>query len=265
MKVYISADIEGVAGIAHWDEATKNHPDYPEFRELMTNEVIAACDGALAAGATEILVKDAHDSGRNILAARLPERARIVRGWSGHPQSMVQELDESFDAVLLVGYHSKAGAEGNPLAHTLALKVARMTLNGALVSEFLLQTYAAARHGVPVVFVSGDRGLCADVTALNPAIRTEAVSEGIGRSSVSIAPALAVRRIREGATAALRGDRAACRVGLPESFVLDVTYGNPVDAYKAAWYPGARHVGEQTVRLETRDYFEVMRALKFIV
>ena len=75
MKVYITADIEGVTGMAHWDETYKDKPDYKEFQEQMTDEVVAACEGALAAGATEILVKDAHDSARNILASRLPEQA----------------------------------------------------------------------------------------------------------------------------------------------------------------------------------------------
>src|SRR3546814_34479 len=135
MKIYISADIEGVAGITNWNEAEKNHPDYPEFRERMTEEVVAACEGAIAAGATEILIKDAHGSGRNILAERLPACARLVRGWSGHPLAMVQELDESFDAAMFVGYHSKAGTEANPLDHTLTLRVAKLSINGQAIGR----------------------------------------------------------------------------------------------------------------------------------
>ena len=130
MKVFISADIEGTAGITNWDEARKPLADYPEHRQQMTREVLAACDGANAAGAREILIKDAHATGRNILQADLPENARLVRGWSGHPMSMVQELDKSFDAALFIGYHSKAGDETNPLAHTLTLEVMRMRING---------------------------------------------------------------------------------------------------------------------------------------
>ena len=103
MKVYISVDIEGCAGITHWDEARKTHADYPEFREQMTREAVAAIDGARAAGATEILVKDAHSSGRNLITAMLPEDVRLIRSWAGHPLCMVQELDESFDAVLMIG------------------------------------------------------------------------------------------------------------------------------------------------------------------
>ncbi len=265
MKVYISADIEGVAGITNWNEAEKNHPDYPEFRARMTDEVVAACAGAIAAGADEILIKDAHDSGRNILADRLPDCARLVRGWSGHPLAMVQELDGSFDAVLLVGYHSKAGSESNPLAHTLTLKVAQISINGAVASEALIHSWAAAIHGVPVVFLSGDKGICSDARAFNPGITAVAVSEAFGPSTVSLAPVRAQRLIREGVQAALAGDRAACRLALPERFVLEVKFANPVQAYKSSWYPGARHLGNQTVRLETTDYFEVLRALRFIV
>ena len=99
MKVFISVDIEGCAGITHWDEADKKHADYPEFREQMTREAVAAIEGAQAAGATEILVKDAHSSGRNLITAMLPESIRLVRSWAGHPLCMVQELDDSFDAA----------------------------------------------------------------------------------------------------------------------------------------------------------------------
>ncbi len=265
MKIYISADIEGVAGITNWNEAEKNHADYPEFRERMTEEVVAACDGAIAAGASDILIKDAHGSGRNILAERLPACARLVRAWSGHPLAMVQELDSSFDAVLLVGYHSKAGSEANPLAHTLTGRVARMLINGTLASEALIHSWAAALHRVPVVFLSGDKGNCTDVGTFNPGITTAAVSEGIGPSTVSLAPVRARALIRDGVTAALKGDRDACRLTLPDHFVLEVVYSNPVQAYKSSWYPGAKHMGDQTVRLEATDYFDVLRALRFIV
>lgn len=265
MKVYISADIEGIAGIMHDDETSKSHADYAEFREEMTREALAACEGAMAAGAREIFVKDAHGSGRNILVERLPECARIVRGWSGHPLSMVQELDASFDAILFIGYHSRAGAETNPLAHTLSTEVASIKLNGTFASEFLLAAYAAAMFDVPAAFLSGDQGLCDEVAAFNPKVRTLAVSQGFGPSTVSMAPQLAQRLIREGVTAALTGDFRAAKLRLPDSFTLDISFVGPTKAYEASWYPGAQHVGGQTVRLETKDYFEVLRALQFIL
>ncbi|MGB6371558.1 MAG: M55 family metallopeptidase, partial [Atribacterota bacterium] len=120
MKIYISADIEGVTGITHWDETEKSKSDYQKFAKQMTDEVKAACEGAINAGAKEIWIKDAHDTGRNIIAADLPQKIKLVRGWSEHPFSMVQELDKSFDALLMIGYHSFAGSSSNPLSHTLS-------------------------------------------------------------------------------------------------------------------------------------------------
>jgi D-amino peptidase len=158
MKVYISVDIEGVAGITHWDEAEKTHRDYPEFREQMTREAVAAIEGAQAAGAREIWVKDAHDSGRNLITSMLPADIRLIRSWAGHPLCMVQELDDSFDAIVMIGYHSPAGSEANSLAHTLSLKPHLIRLNGRITSEFYIHALAGSMLGVPTVFVSGDGG-----------------------------------------------------------------------------------------------------------
>ena len=97
MKAYLSVDIEGVAGIAHWDEASKREADYAEFQDQMTSEAVAACEGALEAGATEVWIKDAHGTGRNIRQEALPVEAVLIRGWSNHPLGMVQELDAGFD------------------------------------------------------------------------------------------------------------------------------------------------------------------------
>ncbi len=265
MKVYISVDIEGVAGIAHWDEANHEHRAYPEFRQQMTREALAACEGATAAGATEILIKDAHHTGRNILTADLPDNAQIVRGWSGHPLCMLQELDASFAAVVLIGYHDSAGSETNPLAHTLTLNVADIRLNGVRATEFRLHAYAALTFGVPVVFVSGDAGLAEGVKAFNPRIHGLAVKRGIGDSVVSMAPGKAITAIRSGVAAALRDDREAMKVALPQSWVLEVVYSDPVKAYRAAQYPGASHAGNRTVRFETDAYMDVMRMLQFVM
>ncbi len=134
MKVYISADIEGVTGVTHWDETELQKDDSKVFREQMTAEVVAACEGALQGGATEIWIKDAHDSGRNLIASKLPKEACLIRGWTGHPFMMVQELDTSFSAVLMIGYHSRAGAGTSPLAHTMTGELAHVTLNGCFAS-----------------------------------------------------------------------------------------------------------------------------------
>ncbi len=265
MKIYISADIEGVTGTTDWDETEKSEPAYAEFREQMTAEVAAAGEGALNAGATEIWVKDAHDSARNLIAAKLPQEARLIRGWAGHPFSMVTGLDETYQAVMMIGYHSPAASDANPLAHTMNRGIVHVKINDQLASEFLLHTYAASLKHVPVVFVSGDAGLCRHVQTLNPHIGTCAVKEGIGNSTVNIHPTRAIQSIREGAQQALAGDLSRCLVLLPEHFHVEICYRNHANAYRAAFFPGVRAEGPHTVSFDTADYFEVSRTLMFVL
>lgn len=265
MKVYISVDIEGVAGITHWDEAEIGKPGYEAFREQMTAEATAACEGALAAGASEVVVKDAHWTGRNILPERLPEPVRLIRGWSGHPLFMVQDLDASFDALAMVGYHSAAGDGGNPLAHTMSGEESKILVNGELMSEFAFHSYAAAELGVPSVFLSGDQNLCDTATASNPAIHTVATKSGAGASTTSIHPALAARNIREGMEAALGDEAARAAPALAGAFELELWYKKNEDAYKASFYPGARLDAPHCVCFHTDSFFEIMRMLQFVL
>ncbi len=265
MKVYISADIEGTAGIAHWDEAEKCKPGYDAFAELMTLEVAAACEGALAAGASEIVVKDAHWTGRNIDIQKLPEQVRLIRGWSGHPWAMIQDLDVSFDALIMTGYHSGAATGGHPLAHTMTGIAARVMLNGEKAPEYLLSRHAAASVGVPSVFISGDQALCAYVPAHDPHIHTVSTNIGIGGSANAMHPATARREIAAGVSAAL-GDSAALAVPeLPESFEFEIWFTKHEDAYKASFFPGVRLIDPHGVRFESDDIFEVMRMQHFVL
>ena len=264
MKVYISVDIEGVAGITHWDEADKTHRDYPEFRQQMTRETIAAIEGAKAGGATEILIKDAHDSGRNLILDMLPEDVRIIRSWAGHPLSMIQEIDSSFDAIFMIGYHAAAGSEGNALAHTLTLRAQRILINEQPASEFLVHGLAASALGVPVALVTGDEALMAEVAEVNPSITRCAVKRGVGQSTISMTPVAAVKAIREAAKTALEGKLATKRLPLPKAFSVAIVYSDPVTAYRMSHYPGAEHAGDRTVRYETKDITDVLKLLSFI-
>ena len=214
MKIYISADIEGITGVTHWDEAERQNPDYKEFKEQMTAEVAAACEGSLQAGASEIWVKDAHGSGRNLIAARLPRQTFLIRGWSGHPFSMVQELDESFNALVMIGYHSRAGSGDNPLAHTNSGKISALEINGHFASELMINALTAAYVNVPLVFVSGDEGICEDAESFIPEIRTLAVKRGLGDASINIHPQFAVEKIAEGVQSALQDALGELRGGV---------------------------------------------------
>jgi D-amino peptidase len=265
MKVYISVDIEGITGVTHWDEADRQNPDYKEFREQMTAEVSAACEGALLAGAADIWVKDAHASGRNLIAARLPRQTHLIRGWSGHPFSMVQELDESFHAMLMVGYHSRAGSGANPLAHTISGKIAALKINGSYASELLMHAYTAAYVKVPLVFVSGDQGICEDAELLIPPIATVAVKRGVGDASINIHPHLAVDQIMEQVQIALQDDVSKCRLSLPEQFAVQITYREHAMALRASFFPGAVLEQPHTIGFNSDDYFEVLRLFAFVL
>ena len=265
MKVYLSADIEGVTGVTHWDETDRLKSDYIEFREQMTAEVSAACEGALQAGAAEIWVKDAHASARNLIASRLPKQTHLIRGWSGHPFSMVQELDESFHAMLMVGYHSRAGSGENPLAHTFSGNIANLQINGSYASELQIHAYTAAYVNVPLVFVSGDEGICEEAALLIPQIATLAVKRGVGDASVNIHPHLAVEKIFERVQKALQDDVSKCRLPLPGQFAVEITYKDHAIARKASFFPGAVLKQPHTIGFESDDYFEVLRLFAFVL
>jgi D-amino peptidase len=264
MKVFISADIEGVTGVTHWDEAHLDKTGNAEAREQMTAEVVAACEGALESGASEILVKDAHGSGLNLIASKLPQEARLIRSWAPDPLMMMQGLDETFQAAAFIGYHSRAGASSNPLAHTMTGTIVRVTINGVDASEFLLNTYAAALFKVPVVFVCGDKGLCEEVAALNPAMGTVAVKEGLGDSTINIHPALATARIKAGMSKALQGDLSKCQVTLPGHFAVDIQYKHHAKAYNYSFYPGTSLKDPLTIHYECKDYFDILRFMLFV-
>ena len=265
MKVFVSADIEGVTGTTHWDETEKSKADYAEFREQMTAEVAAACEGAIEAGATEVWVKDAHDSARNLIAARLPQAVKLVRGWSGHPFLMMDTLDATFGAVMMVGYHSPAGSPANPLSHTMTGSTVSVKINGRTASEFLINAYTSGHVNVPVVFVTGDAGLCDEARALIPAIHSVAVKEGIGNATINLHPNLAVDEIRKGAYLALKNDPARCLVPLPEKYQVEIQYKNHTKAYGSSFFPGAWLKDATTIQYESEDYFAVLTFLGFVL
>ncbi len=265
MKVYVSADIEGITGVTTWDETDLQKAGFEPARRQMTAEVAAACEGALAASAEEVWVKDAHDRAVNLIASSLPKGVRLIRGWSGHPLSMMQEIDASFDAAMLIGYHARAGAGASPLEHTFTGRCIEIRMNGRPVSEFAFAAYAAATYDVPVVLVSGDEGICAEAEELVPGITTVPVKRGVGASTISIHPELACERIREAAETAVAGDRSALRLDLPDQFSLEIAFRRHADAYAGSFYPGAVLAGPTTVRYETDGFFEALRALAFIL
>jgi len=265
MRVFISADIEGTTLTREWKETKKDDPEYAASCAQMTAEVKAACEAAVAAGADYILVNDAHGHGTNIDPNELPECVEIIRGWSGNPVSMADGVEQGFDAAMFIGYHSAAGRPGSPLCHTISLSPAKVRLNGLVGSEFLIFSLACTMYGVPVVFLSGDKMLCDDSAALHPLLKTVAVKDGHGRLVKCLHPKVACDRIRETAEAALRQDLNAAKRSLPESFELEISYKEAVDAVKYSYYPGFKMIDDHTIRLESKDYMEILTAIEFVI
>jgi len=264
MKVFISADIEGCTTTTFWDETDPKKPEHALYAQRMTEEVLAACEGANAAGATEIIVRDAHNFGNNIDICKLPENVKIIRGWSEHPYSMVEGIDDSFDAAIFIGYHSAGSRSGNPLAHTYSQRNIYVKLNGVIASEFMLYSYAALLEGVPTVFLSGDKMLCEDSKGLHPGLITCTVKEGIGGRTLNYHPANTLKEIKAKVELALRQDLKDSLGKLPEEFELEVCYRKPEEAERFSYYPGVRKISDNTLVYQSKDYFEVLRTFNFI-
>lgn len=263
MKVFISADIEGITGVTDWNETELDNGESGAACEQMTAEVAAACEGALAAGASEVWVKDSHDTARNISAGGLPQQTRLIRGWSGHPYVTLQELDKTFGAVMLIGYHSGACFGSSPLEHSYSGTIWTITLNGLNVSEFLVDAYTCAYVGVPLVLLSGDKGICEEAKRVIPAVHTVAVKEGRGGSTINQHPQWSTEHIKEEAAKALQDAAALKPADLPGHFSLQVRYRRQAMAYKQSYFPGVKLLDPLTVGLETDDYFDVLRYLLF--
>ena len=262
-KFFISADIEGVCGVVDWSETELDNKLGDYFKKQMTREVAAACETLSKSGVKDILVKDAHGTGRSIDPSFLPKNTKILRAWPRNPYSMMSGIDSSFGGAGFIGYHSSAGSDGNPLAHTMNGNIFEIRINNILASEFVLNAYSAASFNVPVYFLSGDAALCEAAKVIAPNIKTTAVSEGIGAGSISIHPDLALERISAMVKSALEMDSAKMKLTLPDSFAVSVTYKKHEQAYRASFFPGAKKAGAHQVNITCKTWIDVLAFIQF--
>lgn len=265
MKVFISADIEGIATTTDWKETHTQDPLAAPHAKQMTREVLAACEGAFAGGATEIYIKDAHGSGQNIDLALMPENVVLLRNWSGHPYLMVEGIDSSFDCAMFVGYHSAAGKAGNPLSHTLTGRPVWIKINGRYASEFMMYSWACALEGVPTVLLSGDEMLCRDESELHPSLLTVPTKSGLGSLTKNYSPDLVVKNIRLAAQNAMRQDLDAAKIKLPDHFAVEICFKEHTHAEKVSYFPGVKRETANIVTFESACYYEVLRTLKWVL
>jgi D-amino peptidase len=261
LKVFISVDMEGITGVVtSADDASRSGKDYNYFRAVMTREANAAIEGALAAGATEIVVRDSHGSALNLLPEMLNNNARLLRGWSGGPLSMMEGIDESFDAAIFVGFHAKAGTPNGVLDHTSSGNVTDVSINGISLPEAGYNALIAGYYDVPVVFAAGDQALCNQVQALFGPVEAVAVKQGIGAAALNLHPEVARERIRTGVERALRNLEDYEPYTLRPSYTLVLTMKTEQVIFEGAHYPGATRTGEWELTYESDDIMDIMLA-----
>lgn len=261
MKVFISADLEGTAGVVAWDQTNPADKDYDKAATLMLGEVNAAIEGALEGGADDIVVCDSHNSMRNLDPLGLHPEARVNLG-GGKPFSMMQGIDETFDAVFFTGYHAQVGSRG-VLNHTYwGSIVSGVRLNGGAVGETGINAAVAGYFGVPVALVTGDSVLAAEATDLLGSVETAIVKMPTGRfSALCDHPSVVRERIRAAA------HRAVQRLDEMEPYSLDPPVTLEMDVYHSSQMdrmeliPGVDRIGARTMRFRDDDYITVFQCM----
>jgi D-amino peptidase len=255
LKVFISVDMEGLTGVVAGNEVSSNGPDYGHFRAIMAAEANAAIEGAGRAGATEFLVRDSHGNKTNLLPGDLSPRAQLLRGASTGPKNMMEGIDETFAAVIFIGYHAKAGTSNAVLAHTSNGNVIDFEINGVSLPEVGYNALVAGLYNVPVVFVAGDKAFVDQARGLLGPVEAVVTKTEIGGAISSLSPATAQRQISEGVERAVRGrDRLKpYKMTPPYTMVLKVRTEKPV--YKGAERP---RPGESVFR--HADLLEILNA-----
>jgi D-amino peptidase len=263
MRVYLSVDLEGVAGVVHVDQTRRSGHDYERARRWMTAEANAAVRGAYEAGASAVLINDAHADMRNFILEELDPRVELI---SGHlkPLSMVEGVSDRFDAACFVGYHAGASSRAGILDHTyFGAVVTRVRVDGRELNEAGLNALVCGEHGVPVVLVTGDQVACAQAKALLGDIETVIVKEGITRYAArSLHPQEAQRRIQEGARRAVERARGIKPFRLSTPHRLEVDFINAAMADAAALVPDTVREGALTVAFEAQTPSRLLRMLQ---
>lgn len=263
-KVFISVDMEGISGVVNWEEVDRNGKDYDYFRGLMTKEASAAVEGAVAWGATEIVVRDSHGSARNILPEELHPAARLLRDWSGGCKGMMEGIDETFAAVVFIGYHAKAGTPHATLEHTMSGTVTDLVINGLSLPEAGFNALIAGYYNVPVVFVAGDQAICNQLRELLGNVETVAVKEGIGNAAICLHPEVARDRIRQGVMRALQNLALYKPFKLKPPYTMVLRLKREELVHEKSLYPGAKRTGDWELTFTSNDLFEVVKAFNWM-
>ena len=265
VKVFISVDMEGVGGVVTAEQLGPTGFEYQRFREFMTAEARAAIAGARAAGATEIVVADSHGNMQNLLVDRLPADVRVVRGPS-RPLGMMHGIDSTFDAVVMIGYHSATTNQEGVRAHTFAsARYTAVALNGTPLAESTFNAALAAHFGVPVVAISGDGAAVAELISIVPRAAGAVVKEAIGfHAAITRTPEAAQALIEEAVRTGLARRAEVQPLALSGPYRLDLSFKNYRAAEILAYLPIVERTDAHSIRYTATSILDIARFLAFI-
>jgi D-amino peptidase len=265
LKIYISADMEGIGGVVTGEQLSPTGFEYAKARELMTEEVLAAIAAARQAGATEIVVSDSHGNFQNLLIDRLPKDVAVIRG-GPRPLSMMQGIDETFDAVLCIGYHSGTTNPSGVRAHTISsARLADVRINGVSVPEAGINAAIAGHFRVPIVMISGDDVAVAEAKKIIGDLEGAVVKESYGfHSAKTMSPEASRERIAEAVRRALQ-NLARFRPTVTKTPVtLEIRFKNYRPAEILAYLSIVERIDAHSVRFIGKDILEAARFLAFV-
>jgi len=256
VNIYISADMEGLTGVTVFKEVKEDEEDYSRFRKIMTKEVNAAIRGALEVTSARILVNDSHAGMRNLLIEDLHPSAQLISG-NIKDRSMMEGLDESFDAVFCIGYHAMSGTAGAVRAHTFSDEIYSVKINGQEVGELGMSSYYAGSLGVPVALVTGDDKLVSEARSLLGEVKTVTVKQGISAGSAIHNPLseneeLIQEKAREAAEEVEKFDPLAVK----RDGTITIAFKHIEATESVKRFPFVKHIDGYTVQIEYQNYKE---------
>jgi D-amino peptidase len=266
-RLYISADIEGVAGVVSREQALPEGFEYQQAREWMTNEVIAACEAAFECGIQEIVISDSHGKGQNLLLDKLPPNVQLVRSWP-RPLCMMEGIEQGqFDGALLLGYHPGATDLRGVLSHTLSgVGIKEVKLNGKTASETVISAATAAHFNVPVIMVSGDDAYAEHARSVLDDVETATVKWACSTTSTrTLLPQDACEIIRQSVKQALGRLDDFRPYAIETPVVVDVDCTNRKASELLAYLPMFKCTSATGIQFEGKDMIEVSQALMFLI
>lgn len=266
MRLYISADIEGIAGVVSRDHLMPEGFEYERARDWMTDTVVTACEAAREEGAEEIIVSDSHGNGESLKIEKLPDYVQIIRSWP-RPLMMMQGIEiGSFAGAMLLGYHAGASHMGGVLSHTIGgTAFHEIRLNGIVMPEAGINAAIAGHFDVPVILASGDDVAMAEITERLGDLTTVPVKWAYSTQSArSLTPAVANARLREGVKAALAriGSQKPFKIDKP---VLEIVFRNRLPAEYLSYLKCCERTDGYTIRYVGDDIVDVSKFIQFVL